>query len=416
MTAAGADPAVAGPATGRRPAGRRRAIRRLAWGLAGLAALAVAGLITATVAAAHYQPLSFGNSEYVPVRAAPGLPVGQGITTVNTFGRFREDIYIPPQRGVFSLYVTVENNGSHSVTIVSAAPSAYTPTLAGPVRYVASVSQEGRETWRVLHDYQLLPGAEVELGMPLRTSPCEQTDGWAAIPYFDVTMRFAGFTHTVQLPWGMSGDALIMRDPGGEPGEPDTFCLPGTVLPPPPPGSEPPGDQLDAISGAIIRVYHASVAGDLRLTRLPGPDAAAGFNDPACLTARPPGQRVANFDLSWAAISGQHASSPAVHLSISGPRGEPVTALIPQGPEYTTLACADARDLVLPAQRPGAQFVIGLVMRRPKDELLRELRVQINGHTAVIPLTPACSRAGCLRDSPAGQYQPGTAYSHAFRV
>jgi hypothetical protein len=402
---------------GSRPANRRSVIRKLVWGLAGLAALALAGLIVAAIAAAHYQPLSFGDSEYLPVQAFPGLPVGRGITMVNKFGHYREDIYIPPQRGVFSLYVTVRNNGSRSVTIESAALSAYTPRLAGPVRYLASgIFGQGPEVWRVLHDHQLLPGAEVELGMPMRTWPCAQTYGWVAIPDFDVTMRFAGFTHTVQLPWGMSDDALIMRDQGGEPGEPDTFCLPGTILPPPPPGSEPPGDQLDAVSGTIIRIYKAGNAGDLKLTRLPGPDAAGGFNNPACLVARPPGQRVANFDLNWAAINGQRSPSPAVHLSISGLHGEPVTALIPQGPEYTALACRDVQNLILPAQPRGAQFVIGLVMRRPKDESLRALRVSVDGQTAVIPLTPACSGAGCFKVSPAVQHQAGTAYSHIFRI
>ena len=127
-------------------------------------------------------------------------------------------------------------------------------------------------------------------------------------------------------------------------------------------------------------------------------------------------QRVVNFDLNWAAIPGQRVQSPAVHLSIFGPHGEPVTALIPQGPEYTTLACRDARNLVLPAQGPGAQFIIGLVMRRPKDEWVRTLRVSVDGHTAVLPLTPACSGHGCFQDSPGIRYQPGTAYSHAFRI
>jgi hypothetical protein len=229
-------------------------------------------------------------------------------------------------------------------------------------------------------------------------------------------MKFAGLTRTVPLPWGMSGDALIMRGQGGEPGDPGTFCLPGTVLPPPPPGSQPPGEQLNAVSGMIVRIHQAGTAGDRRLARLARPDAAAGFNNPACLVTRPPGQRIANFDLSWTAITGQRAPSPAVHLSIAGPHGEPVTALIPQGPEYTSLACRDARSLVLPAQRPGAQFIIGLVMRRPRDERLRTLRVSIDGHTAVLPLTPACPGHGCFQDTPAIRYQPGTANSHAFRI
>ncbi len=417
MTAAGTDPVAAESAASGRPANRRMVIRRLVWGLAGFAALVVAGLIAATIAAAHYEPLSISESEQIPYYAYPGLPVGQGITAVNTFGNYRQDVYVPPQRGAFSLVVTVANNGSRPVTIVSAAPPPYSSLRpAGPVRYLASLTQEGREVWRVLHDYQLGPDDQVQIGMPLRTWPCAQTDAWQPVPTFGVTIRFAGFTHTVQLPWGTNGSALIMRWPAGWPGQPATFCLPGTVLPPPPPDSEPPGDQLGAISGTIIRIYQAGAAGDLRLTRLTGPDAAAGFNNPACLVARPPGERLANFDLSWAAVSGQRASSPAVRLSISGMQGEPVTALIPQGPEYTTLACHQARNLVLPAQPPGAQFVIGLVLRHPKDELLRALRVSVDGRTVIIPLTAACPGAGCFPNGPTVRYQPGTAYSHALRI
>lgn len=407
MTAASADPEPLGQAAGRRHGNRRPVIRRIAWGLAGLGVLVLAGLIAAAVAAARYQPLSFGDIQWLPVHALPGLPAGQGITIVNTFGHYREDVYVPPQRGAFSLFVAVTNNGSRPVTIASAAPP---PGLqsAGQARY-GIFSQSGRQVWRVLHDYLLRPGASVEIGLPMRTWPCAQLGGWTAVPDFDVTMRFAGFTRTVQLPWGMSGDALIMRAPGGVPGEPGTFCLPGTVLPPPPAGSEPPGDQLAVVSGMIVRIDQAGRVGDLRLARLSGPDAAAGFNNPACLVNRPPGQRVANFDLSWAAISGQRASSPAVHLSIAGPHGEPVTALIPQGPGYTTLACRDARKLMLPAQRPGAQFIIGLVLRRPKDEWLRTLRVTVDGHTEILPLTPACPGHGCFTGSPAIGYRPGTA-------
>jgi hypothetical protein len=409
---------VAGAGTRASRLASRPLIRRLAWGLAGLGALTVAGLVAVAIAAARYQPLTFGSSEQMLLHSLPGLPAGQGITMVNTFGRYREDIYVPPQRGAFSLLVTVANNGSHSVTIVSAAPP---PGLrsAGPARYLASgppVTQGGRQVWRVLHDYQLRPGAEMEIGMPMRTWPCAQLYGWQAIPDFDVRMRFAGFARTVQLPWGMSGDALIMRQPGGVPGEPGTFCLPGTILPPPPPGSQPPGDQLAAISGMIVRIHQAGKAGDLRLTRLATPDAASGFNNPACLVTRPPGQRLANFDLNWAAIAGQHASSPAVHLSITGPHGEPVTALIPQGPGYTTLACRDARNLVLPAQPPEAQFILGLVLRRVRNEWLRTLRVTIDGHTTVLPLTPVCEGHGCFTGSPAIRYQPGTPYSHALRI
>ncbi len=417
MIAAGADPQEPGSEAGGRRAGRRQAVRKTAWVLTGLSALAVAGLVCGAVAGARYEPLAAGDPYELPIHALAGLPAGRGIIPVNTFGRYRQDIYVPPQRGPFSLFVTVENNGSRPVTIVSVAPPSGLQS-AGVARYLAPAphGEAGRQLWRVLRNYQLGPGDAVEVGMPVRTWPCAQLDGWENAPDFEVTMRFAAFTRKVPLPWGSSGDTLIMRDQGGEPGEPATFCLPGTVLPPLPKGSALPGDQLVAVSGMIVRIHHGRTAGDLRLTRIPRPDAAAGYNNPRCLVTRPPGQRLADFDLSWAAIAGQHAPSPAVHLSIAGPHGEPVTALIPQGPEYTRLACRDARSLVLPSQPPGAQFVIGLVLQRPKDEWVRKLLVSVDGHAVLLPLTRACSGRGCFQDTPAVRYQPGTAYSHTLRI
>jgi hypothetical protein len=266
----------------------------------------------------------------------------------------------------------------------------------------------------VLHNLPLGPSEEVEVGIPVW--PCAQLGGREEFSYFDVKMRFATFTRTVQLPWGMFGDALILRGQGGEPGAPGTFCLPGTVLPPMPPRDDPPSYELNAISGVIVRIHHHSTAGDLRLTRLPGPDADLGFNSPDCMVSKPHGERVANFDLNWAAIPGQRSPSPTVRLSIIGPHGEPVTALIPQGPEYTALACRAVRNLILPAQRPGARLIIGLVMRRPKGELLKALRLVIDGHSVVLPLTPACPGPICFNGRPTIRYQLGTAYSHALRI
>ena len=45
------------------------------------------------------------------------------------------------------------------------------------------------------------------------------------MPSFDVTYRFAIFTHVAALPWGMNDDMLIMHGPYGKPGEPGVFCV-----------------------------------------------------------------------------------------------------------------------------------------------------------------------------------------------
>jgi hypothetical protein len=38
------------------------------------------------------------------------------------------------------------------------------------------------------------------------------------------------FTHTVDLPWFIFGDSVIMRLPGGKPGQKGVTCSPGTTL------------------------------------------------------------------------------------------------------------------------------------------------------------------------------------------
>jgi hypothetical protein len=145
MTVTGAEPSAAGDAVSPQRSSRRQLIRRLKWWLAGLGALVVAAMIDLPIAAARYQPLTFGDALTMPVHSLPGLPLGQGITAVNTFAHFREDIYIPPQRGAFSLFVTVANNGTHSVTIASVKPPRFLKS-AGQARYLASglFSQGGR--------------------------------------------------------------------------------------------------------------------------------------------------------------------------------------------------------------------------------------------------------------------------------
>jgi hypothetical protein len=44
-------------------------------------------------------------------------PIGVGIRPVNLFAHYREDFYIPPQRGKFTFVVSMRNSGSRPVII-----------------------------------------------------------------------------------------------------------------------------------------------------------------------------------------------------------------------------------------------------------------------------------------------------------
>lgn len=180
--------------------------------------------------AAVYQPITWGDFG----GPFPGLPTGVGIKVVNNFGLFNGgDYYVPPQRGVFSFGVTFYNAGSLPITIDSVAlypPSAsgFDPIrLAGPALYTTDLSALGTRRTHVLHQLTIAPGETIFVGIPIRTWPCGQTDGWMTDPAFYVREHFLFFSHTVALPWSMHGARLIMHDPGGRPGEPHAVCAGG---------------------------------------------------------------------------------------------------------------------------------------------------------------------------------------------
>ena len=235
------DGGAAGPVSQVREAGGRpRLLRRVLWGAGGLAVFAIVGLITIAIAAVHYQPLSYGETGSDAERY-PGLPAGQGIHLVNNVGNLHEDFYLPPQRGVFSLFADILNNGSYPVTIESITVPAGSLRLAGPVRYsypgMGGSDEIPPPRSRVLHDFVLRPGQQMFVGLPVLTSPCARRGYWSALASFSVKMRFLGFTRTVALPWGLHGDSLIMHQPAGRPGAQGVFCLPHTVLQERPSGS-----------------------------------------------------------------------------------------------------------------------------------------------------------------------------------
>src|SRR5580698_2543418 len=208
---------------------RRRHCR--AWLLAAavlVLVLAVIGLLLGI--AAVYQPLSRGGlSLDAPF---PGMPPGVGIKVVNNFALLGGDYYVPPQRGEFSFGLSVRNSGSRPVTIeavttsVLPADSTYPVRLAGPVLYTTDMGQPGTPRTHVLRNLTLGPGQTIFIGIPLRMWPCGQTDGWDTDTAFYMKEHFLFFTHTIAVPWSMNGAKLIMRSPGGTPGDPHTICAP----------------------------------------------------------------------------------------------------------------------------------------------------------------------------------------------
>jgi len=175
-----------------------------------------------------YQPVGWGGLD----APFPGMPAGLGIKVVNNFALVGGDYYVPPQHGVFSFGATITNYGSRPViieTVVTSAtpPDNYPVQLAGPVMYTTEVSNLGTPRTYVLRNVTLGAGQTIFIGIPLRTRPCGQTNGWVIEPAFYVKERFLLFTHTVALPWSTNGAKLIMRDPGGAPGRAGSVCAPG---------------------------------------------------------------------------------------------------------------------------------------------------------------------------------------------
>ncbi len=417
-----------GPGGLRRPTWRRRAWR---WALLAVALLGAAVVIVA-VAASRYQPVGYGDSGS-SLEAFPGLPAGRGIHPVNDLGGLHEDMYIPPQRRVFSLFASITNNGTHAVTIISARLPGLSPlALAGPVRYstpgMGGSDQIPPPVSRVLRDVVLRPGQEMFLGFPVRMWPCATTGGWDAISDFDVTVGYAMFSHTVAVPWGILGDRLLVRSPGGRPGQKGVICAPGTTrknLPKAPAQDQGP----QPVAGTIIRIRHGRETGELRLMQMTAPDAASNVDGalPPCFTQYPPRPgrlpryRVINFDLNWADINvGQRGTAPAVRITIAGPDGATMVAAVP-GPGGNGITCQAVQSFLLDRQTTGWQLVYGMTLRVPLRGALTRLVVTAGGHTITVPLVPACgtgpATANCFPgDGLGGPWTAGTPYSVSLQT
>jgi hypothetical protein len=197
-------------------------------------ALLVSALAILMVLAASYQPtLGYGEGG-VSNLAYPGLPAGQGIRVVNTFGGVHQDVYIPPQRQGYTFYLfsNIWNHGSKAVTIESVGlPPNSALTLAGPARYARPPTAGNGapsipSVTNVLHSVTLGPGDAIFVAIPVRSWPCYiKYSGDATVPDFYITYRFLFFTHTVPFPWNPNNGALILHSPDGRPGQPGVICV-----------------------------------------------------------------------------------------------------------------------------------------------------------------------------------------------
>ncbi|MGO9910669.1 MAG: hypothetical protein ACLPQS_05860 [Acidimicrobiales bacterium] len=192
--------------TGRR---RRRKMLILALAVVLVAAIAVLGSLAGT-----YQPLQFGGGWG---GTFPGLPTAKGMRTVNNFGVWPGDTYIPPQAGAFTISESVVNRGPYAVTIEAvtiAGPNSFASDQ-WPVRSVGAVryySMSGRtpSTGRSVRGLVLGPNSDVYIGLPVRfVSACTE-GGFTELDQFYVQERYLIFTHWVAIPFGQP---IMMKSP-----------------------------------------------------------------------------------------------------------------------------------------------------------------------------------------------------------
>jgi hypothetical protein len=155
--------------------------------------IAVSGAILLTRANA-YRPLTYGLDGSGGLRY-PGLPAGHGIRDVNNLGGFRQDHYIPPQRGTFYLFASVMNTGSRAVIIEKVSLPRFSHlVLVSPIRYGRpsgpNTSGIGPAN-RILHNVRLGANKQIFIAFPVHSWPCAKTrnSGWSAVPRFYVHYR-----------------------------------------------------------------------------------------------------------------------------------------------------------------------------------------------------------------------------------
>jgi hypothetical protein len=228
---ASGEPPAAGPPRSRARSPWRR------WTPVTLATLVTAALVVLAVLAWTYQPIPYFSGE--SGGSIPGLPSGTGLRVVNTFGIQAGQLYVPPQRGAFTVVESFENTGPEAVTIeavsiLSPQDQAMIQAGAQPWPLIPAGQVLGWiETWRSplpaarpIAGLALGPGQVMRIGIPVRLSnACYIKGSWSGDVSFYVKERFLIFTHWVAVPFGTP---LLFQQPS-EPQVPakDVACPSG---------------------------------------------------------------------------------------------------------------------------------------------------------------------------------------------
>jgi hypothetical protein len=113
-------------------------------------------------------------------------------------------LYLPPQRGVMTLAVTIRNNGPVAITIDSVSIDRYLP-LAGKPRYL-DIGPSAKAAFSAVRGpvagTSLQPGQTIVVGIPVHVPDCVNK---TATPYVMVSSilvreQFLVFTHTAAVP------------------------------------------------------------------------------------------------------------------------------------------------------------------------------------------------------------------------
>ena len=154
----------------------------------GLGAVCV---VVAGVLAGTYRPVGFGGYWG---GSFPGLPTGVGLRDVNTFGMSNGDVYVPPQRGIFTVNESIQNSGSLAVTIEAVTLirpgqtriSTWPLRTAGQTMYLPEYGPRPAMGRRVA-GLSLRPGQAIVVGIPARLrSACYAPNGWTGVNVFYV--------------------------------------------------------------------------------------------------------------------------------------------------------------------------------------------------------------------------------------
>jgi hypothetical protein len=187
------------------------------WALLAAGVLLLAAVAVLWILAATYQPVGFGDS----TGTALGMPAAIGVRTVNDFGVYPGEIYVPPQYGAFTIGESIVNTGPEPVTIEAV-------TMVSPQQQAISsgpLVPAGRVKWWIqgesgpdaappprcsytapcaLSSLSLAPDADIVVDIPVRLAMgCYEKGSFSEETDFYVKEKFGPFTRWVTVPLGM---------------------------------------------------------------------------------------------------------------------------------------------------------------------------------------------------------------------